>query len=139
MLTYKVKDVLCPKPRKYSRRRRRRKLRSAGFEKCEIKNVTGHANVQGLDAYDSGNEEDLHSMSSVISKPKNRSLSTENRLPNFSFGIDWSKQASSSHPNFGKTYVFNNCTNITLNVDQKDEPPVKRRRVMIISSDESQE
>ena len=26
------------------------KLREAGYEKCEIVNVTGHRNVQGLDA-----------------------------------------------------------------------------------------
>ena len=35
------------------------KLRAAGFEKCEIKNVTGHRNVQGLDPYDEGNPDNL--------------------------------------------------------------------------------
>jgi len=29
-----------------------RELRENGFQKSEIKNITGHASVQGLDAYD---------------------------------------------------------------------------------------
>ena len=43
------------------------KLRAAGFEKCEIKNVTGHKNVEGLDPYDEGNSDNLQKMSAVIS------------------------------------------------------------------------
>ena len=42
------------------------KLRTAGFEKCEIKNLTGHKNVQGLDAYDEDNSDNLQQMSAVI-------------------------------------------------------------------------
>ena len=35
------------------------KLRAVGFEKCEIKNVTGHRNVQALDPYDQRNSDNL--------------------------------------------------------------------------------
>ena len=42
------------------------KLRAAGFEKCEIKNVTGHRNVQGLDPHDEGNSDNLQQMSAAI-------------------------------------------------------------------------
>ena len=47
-----------------------RKLKSFGFRKCEIKNITGHSSERGLDAYDSGNEDEIFAMSSVISKCK---------------------------------------------------------------------
>ena len=42
------------------------KRRAAGFEKCEIKNVTSHRNVQELDPYDEGNSDNLRRMSAVI-------------------------------------------------------------------------
>ena len=35
------------------------KLRAAGFEKCELKNVTSHRKVQGLDPYNEGNSANL--------------------------------------------------------------------------------
>ena len=47
-----------------------RKLKSFGFPKCEIKNITGHSSERGLDAYDSGNEDEMFAMSSAISKCK---------------------------------------------------------------------
>ena len=47
-----------------------RKLKSFGFPKCEIKNITGHSSERGLGAYDSGNEDEMFAMSSAISKYK---------------------------------------------------------------------
>ena len=35
------------------------------FEKCEIKNVTDHRNVQGLDPQDEGNSDNLQQMSAA--------------------------------------------------------------------------
>ena len=47
-----------------------RKLKSFGFPKCEIKNITGHSSARRLDAYDSDNEDEMFAMSSAISKSK---------------------------------------------------------------------
>ena len=47
-----------------------RKLKSFGFPKCEIKSITGHSSERGLDAYDSGNEDEVFAMSSAVSKCK---------------------------------------------------------------------
>ena len=38
------------------------KLKSFGFPKCEIKNITRHSSERGLDAYDSGNEDKIFAM-----------------------------------------------------------------------------
>ena len=46
------------------------KLKSFGFPKCEMKNITGYSSECGLDAYDSGNEDKMFAMSSAISKSK---------------------------------------------------------------------
>ena len=115
--------------------------------------MTGHANVMGLDPYDSGNDNDLHHMSTVIAnKPagtKNKvnvtsvsnihAASNSNSLaevnPNFSFGIDWS-QANSSHVHHGKTYIYNNCSNITVHNDDKKSTKIPHQRLQIISSEE---
>ena len=43
-----------------------RKLRESGFQKAEIKNVTGHASEAGLDAYDSGDDDELMAMSTTL-------------------------------------------------------------------------
>ena len=51
-----------------------RKLRAAGVPKCEVKNVTGHSTEKGLDPYDSGNEDDLQKLSSVISGIPQRAI-----------------------------------------------------------------
>ena len=48
-----------------------RKLKSFGFPKYEIKNITGHSSESGLGVYDSGNEDEMFAMSSAISKSKN--------------------------------------------------------------------
>ena len=43
-----------------------RKLRGKGFQKAEIKNVTGHSRAEGLDAYDSGDDDELMGMSMAL-------------------------------------------------------------------------
>ena len=40
-----------------------RKLKSLEFPKCEIKSITAHSSERGLDAYDSGNEDEMFAMS----------------------------------------------------------------------------
>ena len=47
-----------------------RKLKSFKFSKCETKNIIGHCPERGLDAFDSGNEDEMLAMSSAISKCK---------------------------------------------------------------------
>ena len=47
-----------------------RKLKSFKFPKCETKNIIGHCSERGLDAFDSGNEDEMLAMSSAISKCK---------------------------------------------------------------------
>ena len=44
------------------------KIKSFGFPKCEIKNITGHSSERGLHPYDSGNEDEMFGMSSAVSK-----------------------------------------------------------------------
>lgn len=44
-----------------------RKLKAAGVRNCDIaSNVTGHTSAAGLDAYDSGNEDEQRSLSMII-------------------------------------------------------------------------
>ena len=119
-----------------------RKLREAGFAKCEVKNNTGHSREEGLDAYDSGNEKELHAMSTTISKnpftKTNLSLQNNN---NFSFGIpgpeERGKQTiiNSTTSNTDKTIIFNNCTNICIG---KDLFKAKRKRLRIYSSSDEE-
>ena len=55
-----------------------RKLRENGFQKSEIKNITGHSTEQGLDAYDSGDDDELMEMSMALLRDE-----TATKLPNF--------------------------------------------------------
>ena len=57
-----------------------RKLRENGFQKCEIKNITGHASEKGLDPYDSGDDFELQQMSNVIGG-KRKQLHVEQQPP----------------------------------------------------------
>jgi hypothetical protein len=41
-------------------------LKSCGVPKCEIKYITGHKSEQGLDAYDSGDEQEQRILSNLI-------------------------------------------------------------------------
>ena len=38
------------------------KIKSFGFPKCETKKITGHSSERGLDAHDSGNEDEIFAM-----------------------------------------------------------------------------
>ena len=46
-------------------------MKFAGIPKYEIKNIIVHTSEKGLYAYNSGNGEEMHAMSSVISGSKN--------------------------------------------------------------------
>ena len=97
-----------------------RKLKFFGFPKCEIKNITDDSSERGLDAYDSGNEDEMFAMSSAISKCKYSTSTVAQKiikpspslehskldfsrilLPthvnnnNFSFGINWNNFSQS--------------------------------------------
>ena len=132
-----------------------RKMKSAGFQKCEIKNITGHANEKGLDPYDSGNENEMFKMSSAIHNNHNQQMpsssthgkqtplvssSTVTCPTSFDFGVNWSEKTA-NHP-----FIFNNCNvtimqqaNSTPNRDTsivtKGKSTAPRRRRLIIESD----
>ena len=59
----------------FARKTTVRKLKSFGFLKCEIKNITGHSSERGLDPYDFGEKDRMFTMSLAISK-SNYSTST---------------------------------------------------------------
>lgn len=125
----------------YSARKRCvRKLKSAGFQKCEIKNVTGHSKEEGLDAYDSGNGHDLFKMSNALVQQKNMEIKADKKESspqrNFSFGIDWDKHSSNKQQIQGKI-IFNNCTNVSLTTTSH-EPKKKKKRLIIYSSSEEE-
>ena len=63
--------ALCPKKlsNHSSRKTVVRKLKCAGFAKSEIKNITGHSRADGLDPYDSGNEDEMCRMSNALVVP----------------------------------------------------------------------
>ena len=48
-----------------------KKLKTSGIPKCEIKNITGHSSEQGLDDYDSGDENEQRIMSNIIDNATN--------------------------------------------------------------------
>ena len=116
------------------------KMRKSGFPKCEIKNITGHASEQALDAYDSGNEEEMYSMSRAINGEILTSKCNLNQQSNFSFGIDWNNftdtnVTSSSSGNF----YFSNC-NVTINKNTTiNQNPKKKRLAIISDSEDSQQ
>ena len=45
-----------------------KKLKSSGIPKCEIKNITVHVSANGLDDYDSGDEQEQQIISRAIDK-----------------------------------------------------------------------
>jgi len=128
-----------------------RKLKSAGIPKCEIKNITGHSTEKGLDAYDSGNEDEMHAMSKVISGTGNNHQSqslplhpqvypqhlqsqiSSTTTSNFNFGINWNEPPSASKQPI-QNFYFNHC-NVTVN--NASTCPPKRKRLAIISDSES--
>lgn len=88
------------------------KLRAAGFAKCEIKNITGHRNVEGLDPYDEGNSDQLQHMSSVISNDIVRVQNNNNNSSN-SISTITSNSASSSVQQNQQINVENRSSSVT--------------------------
>ena len=67
-----LKDV-CPDKKLTNHKARKtvvKKLKSSG-PKCEIKSITGHSSEQGLDDYDSGDENEQRIMSNIIDNATN--------------------------------------------------------------------
>ena len=112
-----------------------KKLKSSGIQKCEIKNITGHASAQGLDAdYDSGDEREQQIISRAIDNtgpvPSRHALSQL---------YPANSTASSCAP--GHVYNFSHCS-ITLNIAgndavQKSASDIRRgyKRIFIEESD----
>ena len=129
-----------------------RKLKSFGFLKCEIKNITGHSSECGLDAYDS--EMKMKRLQYLnVSTPPRLLLSSEHSKrnfsrtlyptpvdnKNFSFRINWnnfsqsqlSKPLGTSSPGI---FSFNGCQ-VNTNIDNSMQPQqninAKRKRHII--------
>ena len=122
-----------------------RKLKSAGFAKSEIKNITGHSRADGLDPYDSGNETEMRQMSNAIvprSCPQNLQQSSSITSPalseKFSMGIPLGDSVPSITQ--GNTYIFQNCQTVNIQAAEKisNSPPPRKRRVILSSSEDSQ-
>ena len=68
-----LKDVCLDKKLSNHKARKTvvKKLKSSGIPKCEIKSITGHSSEQGLDDYDSGDENEQRIMSNIIDNATN--------------------------------------------------------------------
>ena len=71
-----------------------KKLRAAGFAKCEIINITGHRHEAGLDPYDEGNSDELQSMSAALANDV--STTAIQPLPCISAGKESTSSTSTS-------------------------------------------
>ena len=146
--------------------------RMKGFINSQIKHVTGHSNKKSLEAYDSGDEDELFGLSRAISTAKGVSvtkpdhekenhqqvgvasststsfLARQNELMkkseerNFSMGLQdsmfqgWGSGLGPSVLEQSKrknVYVFNNCSDVTVNTGE--QKPRKRLRNIIDSDD----
>ena len=68
-----LKDV-CPDKKLTNHSARKtvvKKLKSSGIPKCELKNITGHSSEQGLDDYDSADENEQRGLSNIIDNATN--------------------------------------------------------------------
>ena len=129
-----------------------KKLRKAGKTRSEIIEITGHSNEQGLDPYDSGDEEHMRQMSHFIDQvqPTSSQVTIFNKNKRFNLLSDednnrlnpYNSQSSSIQVNQQKginpsKYNFFNC-NITIN-EGAGLPIAKKRKRVIIDDDSSQE
>ena len=106
-----LKDF-CPKKKLTNHSARKtvvKKLKSSGIPKCEIKNITGHNSEQGLDDYDSGDENEQRMTSNIIDNARSASTSRQVLHP-LSVHDQTQSSSTSSH-----VYNFSHC-NVTLNV-----------------------
>ena len=93
-----LKDV-CPEKKVTNRAARKtvvKKLKSSGIEKCEIKNITGHNSEQGLDDYDSGDENEMKIMSNIIDNA-NSAASTSGQVLHPLSSVQTQFRSASSH------------------------------------------
>ena len=134
-----------------------RKLKASNFSRDQIRQVTGHAGVAGLDPYDSGNEDEMAAMSAALAQnasapstsapksfafgvpwssptalAKDPSAPTTSAPRSFSFCIPWSSAEVRSAPSIqaNHVYIINNSSDIRIGAENKQ---------MIISSQESRE
>ena len=69
-----ISRIIRKQKKRSARKTAVRKLNSFGFLKSNIKSITVYSSERGLDAYDSGNEDEMFAMPSTISKPKYSTL-----------------------------------------------------------------
>ena len=69
-----ISRIIRKQKKRSARKTAVRKLNSFGFLKSNIKSITVYSSERGLDAYDSGNEDEMFAMPSTISKSKYSTL-----------------------------------------------------------------
>ena len=69
-----ISRIIRKQKKRSARKTAVRKLNSFGFLKSNIKSITVYSSDNGLDAYDSGNEDEMFAMPSTISKSKYSTL-----------------------------------------------------------------
>ena len=69
-----ISRIIRKQKKRSARKTAVRKLNSFGFLKSNIKSITVYSSERGLDAYDSGNEDERFAMPSTISKSKYSTL-----------------------------------------------------------------
>jgi len=85
-----------------------RKLKAKGVPKSEIITITGHRQEQSVDAYDSGNEDELRQLSNIIDGKEIHLNQTASRVPLQPL-IQSTAEVTSGH-----VYNFHNC-NVVIN------------------------
>lgn len=116
------------------------KMKKANLERAAIAKVTGHRNIQSLDDYDEGDEEEQRKLSWAISQ---RNSATKHLMPSTSAippANHPQLMTSSQAQNLMNSFV--NCT-VTFNVNNKAVSPIlpsepsnaRKRRYQFIESD----
>ena len=114
-----------------------KKLKQAKVPGSEIIKITGHSSEKGLQAYDSGDEAEMRSISDAIAghcQPSSSSSSTKRSFEVISSKM-WDAPAAPIF-NFSNCNVYFNNPPLP-NEGQRQQQIVKRKRV-IYSSDDSQ-
>ena len=124
-----------------SRKTSVRKMKSDGYVNSQIKGITGHTNAKSLEAYDSGDEKEMHGLSNAISKSSsNFTTSSQQELKDISKERNFSffKTMALALPQCENIFTFENCNNVTINTTDamKISTSKKRKRVIIDDSDE---
>lgn len=90
-----------------------KKLKSSGIPKCEIQNITGHSSEQGLDDYDSGDENEQRVMSNIIDNATIMTTCATPTARQVLQPLSSVQTQASAAP--GQVYNFSHC-NVTLNI-----------------------